>query len=69
MNDELNEIFYSLKIAEALLEPDADLIFYLASKIEVSNLLSQIDNQKIYLKEKFELRHSPNTVLHFVYFQ
>jgi len=66
VNDEVNEIFYALKIAEKYVSTGSDVLFYLGSRMEVSNLLNQIDASKFLLEEKFVSKNTHEALLHFV---
>ena len=66
VNDEVNEIFYTLKIAEKYVSTGGDVLFYLGSRMEVSNLLNQIEASKFLLEEKFVSKNTHDALLHFV---
>ena len=66
VNDEVNEIFYALKLAEKYVSTGGDVLFYLGSRMEVSNLLNQIDASKFLLEEKFVSKNTHDALLHFV---
>jgi len=66
VNDELNELHFTAKLAADLVSRGGNSIFFLSGKTHESTLLSALDPEVLILKDKYISKFGGDSVFHFV---